>query len=308
MKKGWQYVQTNGTNEKMAPMTLVENVLMSEDGASLKEVMPSNPNLLINGDFQVWQRGLAFSGLSSGQYFADRWKMSCNGTVYADSRLINGRNAVLFDIGTDKTWCGISQSIEDKVNYHSGRTVCVTIYSPNPETILSALIETSGGNNWMENIVRSSDRITGTITIGQFSNKLFTLWIYFDLSKQFPSVYAVKMEEGSIATPLTPRKYAEELAICKRYYEKLGPIHILAPANLGFDQVFPFTVEKRIVPACRPYSMNGAWNKISFWNNSGWSDYDMSQLADVTTYGCRVGAALTTDKHFRFDLIADAEI
>jgi len=32
MKSGWEYVEENGVREKMAPYTLVANVLMSENG------------------------------------------------------------------------------------------------------------------------------------------------------------------------------------------------------------------------------------------------------------------------------------
>ena len=32
----------------------------------------NNENILINGDFQVWQRGTSFPTSASGQYTADR--------------------------------------------------------------------------------------------------------------------------------------------------------------------------------------------------------------------------------------------
>jgi hypothetical protein len=32
-------------------------------------------NILINGGFEVWQRGLTFTNVSSEQYFADRWQV-----------------------------------------------------------------------------------------------------------------------------------------------------------------------------------------------------------------------------------------
>jgi len=278
MKSGWQYVQTNGATEKMAPMTLIDNVKMSEDGVSLKDVMPSNLNMLINGDFQVWQRGEVFSGLGSGQYFADRWRMNCYGVVYADRRLINGRYAVQFDIGTDKTWCGISQRIEDKANYHSGRTVCLTIYSPNPETIQSALIQTSNGNNWIENVVRSADRMTGTISIAPFSDGWLNLWIYFDVSKQYPNLYAVKLEEGSIATPLSPRTCAEELAMCQRYY---------LPVNnwCGVNFIYGWGIIEEIsTPATMRINPRVIYSgdPLQVYDISGWHDVTVSSAAAET--------------------------
>ena len=319
MNNGWQYVQSNGTTEKIAPKTLMDYVYTNEeDGVSLASNMPANPNLLINGEFQVWQRGEDLPGLSGGQYFADRWKMNCYGTVHAARTAIEGRNAVQFDIGTDKVWCGISQSIEDKANYHSGRTVCVTIYSPNPDTIQSAIIETSSGNSLLENAVWSADSITGTITIAPFTSGLMNLWIYFDVSKQFPSIYAVKMEEGRIATPLSPRTYAEELAMCQRYYEtNLGNAY---PQHLGSAIGTPTTgilaaglmwkVKKRAVPAVKIFDTLASTPNTCTRDNTGTMDYTGQSAITygITPDGCLVlslnGASATSIKCY---YAADAE-
>jgi hypothetical protein len=42
-------------------------------GTTAEQVGAINPNLLINGDFQVWQRGTSFSSQDFMQYTADRW-------------------------------------------------------------------------------------------------------------------------------------------------------------------------------------------------------------------------------------------
>jgi len=72
MKNGWQYVQTNGTAEKMAPMTLIENVKMSENGASMMQgVLDAffpvgsikfttanvNPGTFMGGTWVAWGAG-----------------------------------------------------------------------------------------------------------------------------------------------------------------------------------------------------------------------------------------------------------
>ena len=48
-------------------------------GQKADKTQISNPNLLINGDFQVWQRGTSFtSEFVAGIYTADRWRVFGN--------------------------------------------------------------------------------------------------------------------------------------------------------------------------------------------------------------------------------------
>ena len=41
----------------------------------------SNKNAIINGDFNIWQRGTSFSSVVSASYSADRWQYDKNGTM-----------------------------------------------------------------------------------------------------------------------------------------------------------------------------------------------------------------------------------
>lgn len=53
---------------------------MFEDSQKWARGVFSNPNLLINGDFQVWQRGTEFSE-PYNQYCADRWIVQTSALV-----------------------------------------------------------------------------------------------------------------------------------------------------------------------------------------------------------------------------------
>ena len=310
MNTGWQYVNNNGTAVKMSPKTLVDNVMIGENGPTLKDNMPSNPNLLINGDFQVWQRGGALYGIINNQYFSDRWKMDCLGCVNVSRQLINGRFAAQFDIGTDKAWCGIIQPVEDVQNALSGKKVTISIYTSAPACIHAAAVQTSGGMVWFSfnSSLNMPDRVVGHATIPVFTDMRVDVKVYFNVSNQYPNVYAIKLEEGENATPFVSRPYAEELALCKRYYEVMDHNFIKGIANFGIDQAFPFMAEKRISPTTSIYSKNGTVNKISYWNNTGWADMDYSTMEALSPMAVRVGGWRSTDSYYAFIVKADAEI
>lgn len=50
---------------------------------SLADLQP-NRNAIINGDFNIWQRGASFTSVASGTYTADRWVYSKDGTMVHD--------------------------------------------------------------------------------------------------------------------------------------------------------------------------------------------------------------------------------
>jgi len=261
MKSGWQYVNDNGTTVKMAPKTLVENVKMSENGPSLKEVMPSNPNLLINGDFQVWQRGTSFTYASDSiAYTADRWYTIQVGGVSRLSAAKNGR--VMFGL---RTYCSstgstvLAQPFED-VQFFRGQIYTVSFYYDCSSGVTvtvclgGTLLGTVAGSGFatFTGVWGASDAVYAqglTFYGGTHPNTS-----YFDL-------YQVKLEYGTIVTPESPRLYGEELVLCQRYY--LANIFIsglnfldnglywLWPTNL----LFPSTM--RITPTIITVSLNG---------------------------------------------------
>lgn len=143
----------------------------------------SNPNILINGDFRVWQRG-------------DRINTEKNKWIYtADRFRVNGVATI------EKTNKGLY------VSYTSGRVQIQYILDDADYTkLLGKKITVSYCKNDIEYILYSTE-VAGQVIFSMELDRWDTLnW--------------VKAEIGDTATPYQELPYAEELARCQRYYRE----------------------------------------------------------------------------------------
>jgi hypothetical protein len=51
------------------------------DIADYGQYPPVRKNLLINGNFDVWQRGTSFAAITNDDYSSDRWKWGFSGSM-----------------------------------------------------------------------------------------------------------------------------------------------------------------------------------------------------------------------------------
>lgn len=180
----------------------------------------SNPNLLINGDFKVWQRATSFT-VTSEKYTADRWTVLTTNGAYPITveKVDNGLKL------TQSSSAGgyIKYKMEDSdLAKLTGKIVTLS-YS------LNDIIYTNTFTVGPSNVIVAIPK-TGSLT-GNIIN-----W--------------VKLEMGSIATPFVPKPYAEELVLCQRYYESVGgstwyTLGLVQSDNVTFSIIF---TEKRIGP------------------------------------------------------------
>lgn len=208
-------------------------------------------NAIINGGFDVWQRGTSFT-TGSGTYTADRWVYSFNGTgatrTVSQQSFTPGNTISGYEpqyhlryaqsvAGTGGTYNVIGQRIEDARTF-AGQTVTISFWA---KAAASTTITTgfdrnygTGGSSSDDNtnivshsLTTSWQRFTTTVTIASVSgktigaNSLLLFWIGMPTNATFTiDIWGVQVEKGSIATPFEQRPIAVELALCQRYFER----------------------------------------------------------------------------------------
>ena len=164
----------------------------------------SNPNLLINGGFAVWQRGESFTvprtGNSAGQYTADRWRVWAN----TDSA---GGNIVVTKVDgglhVEASGAGIAtyRFEEADAKKLTGKTVTLS---------------------------RSVDGVVSSETQSFPANGAFNVPLPVSGTLNW-----VKLELGGEATPYVPKGYGEELTACMRYYQVTGSVFCAGYITVG---------------------------------------------------------------------------
>ena len=153
-----------------------------------------NPNLLINGDFQVWQRGTVFKNIRNNNYCADRWRVYRRSDVdIVNVEKVDDGLKITCDTGEITGEFNVYQSV-DKNEY---------AWLIGKKTIVTQSIN---------GIVKKYERIQRVEGNSSYINIVSVNGL-----KANDVINYVKVELGEIATPLVPRPYAEELMLCQRY-------------------------------------------------------------------------------------------
>lgn len=187
------------------------------DGFHANEIA-SNPNLLINPDFAINQRGS--TSYSSAGYSVDGWKFYTNGS--GNSGSYDAKTHVLSGsvLDTNGYYANMQQYIEEPARF-AGKVM--TLSASMSELNKPALIQ----------VWRTEGRTLTGVAATSYNlepDKVLTFTMPSDLTET-SKICAVlqtrgsvklnwaKLELGSIATPFIPPDPATELAKCQRYYQ-----------------------------------------------------------------------------------------
>jgi hypothetical protein len=202
-------------------------------------------NIIINGDMKVYQRAQSVTGFTSAYtyYTADRMRFSSQGgtigtwnqEVQTDQNIGDYSN-----VNVLKTTCTTAGSVDEKgVNYRVeptdikhmiGKTCTLSFYAKADATVVQEREVTgisSGSVAFTSDLgditlTTSWTRYTATFTMANCTDYLDILLRVKGNVETSSYITLIQLELGSQATPFEFRSYGEELALCERYYQKVG--------------------------------------------------------------------------------------
>jgi hypothetical protein len=258
--------------------------------ATIVNLKSGRKNLLINGGFDVWQRGTSFSSPATTKYTADRWKVM--GTVTTVSKVTNGLSI------TATSSDSFMQDIE-AMNVKAGNYI-FSFTADDYSKITNIGCYSMGGGTHYGYATKLSDGVY-SINLAEINRAGSSIRFEFYLAVGTVVLSQVQLELGSVATDFEHRSFGEELALCQRYYEKSFP-YATAPANGSNTTSFStnagkfitahsnnsdkrddykFRVEKRSSPTMGIYGNSaGRWYSYS----TGWHQNNHYVAADSTGF------------------------
>lgn len=228
-------------------------------------------NRIINGNYDVWQRGTSFSLSASTAYTADRWEFGGTGTVTRQAFSVGQTDVpgeptyfAEWNITSNSQNYECLQKIEDVRNFAGGK-LTVSFYAKRssgttnlaPRVVQhfgtggspSGVVATSLGSapalttSWQKFVYTIDVPSIAGKTIGTGNND--SIWISLQISNTATGTIQlaqVQAEPGTVATPFERRSYGQELALCQRYYEKNYEINTVPGTIFGSDQKSWFTL------------------------------------------------------------------
>lgn len=276
-----------------------------------------SPNFLINGAFDIWQRGT--SSTTNGVYIADRWLHSRSAGTHTVSRSTDVPDATLpYSLSfasTSGTAPYITQRIE-AVNAIPliGQTVTLSVWAKSTVGTGSLLWQTGYPTTTVDTFsattVDQSGTFEATMTVGTWTRYSATFTVsanavrgYFVLfyrnvtTTSTTTLYAgAQLEIGTAATSFRRNapSIQAELAACQRYYQQSGLtvnayndnvmlFHERFSGSGSYWGVIPVRTDMRVQPTVVFYSFAGTVNRISSGaGGAGDITYTVSTQAGTT--------------------------
>jgi hypothetical protein len=228
----------------------------------------SNRNVVINGDFKIWQRGTSYTVAPGNYGAADRYIYWHNGSTNGTNTVsrqtftpgdapVAGYESEFFQrittttLGTGQTVIDTWQKVEN-VRTLAGQAVTVSFWAKTSGTftVRSILGQNfgSGGSSSVDTNSTSATatsgswtRYTGTVTLPSVSGKTIGSNSYVNMIIRFSSptagatfdIWGVQLEAGAVATPFEFEDIGTTLAKCQRYYYRLQPNAVSKSLSFG---------------------------------------------------------------------------
>jgi len=237
-------------------------------------------NKIINGNFDIWQRGTSFT---TAGYSADRWLTSADtnsGWTVSRQAFSAGQTEVpgeptyfmRFAISASNLAGPVFQQKIEDVRTFAGKTVTASFYAK----VSSGSTFTPGYFRMTQNF-GSSGSADAYVVANETVTPLTSSWVKYTYTFNVPSISGktigagnyvtfmfripdsttttvdfaqVQVEEGNTATAFEQRPIGVELALCQRYYEQCGNYWWCSGETTNYNIVVAgyFAVPKRATP------------------------------------------------------------
>jgi hypothetical protein len=271
----------------------------------IPEPVLSFRNKIINGNFDIWQRGTSFTlSNSTNTYSTDRWRFLGNaftGTLTREN-FSPGQTEVPNNPDYFAKWTvttnpagnmAFGQYIEN-VRTLAGKTATLSLYLKSSSTISADNLEIR-----CRQVTGGTGDTNNAINIGEITTawKKFTFQLnipsltgaglgtpnasYLALEILSPSAHTsafdlsiaqVQLEEGTVATTFEQQPFSVELAMCQRYYQQ-GPLTafptVIGSSSTYFATNFRFATPMRVTPSLTFFApSSGNIGKIEQWGGT----------------------------------------
>lgn len=317
--------------------TLKVNAIQDTGGHTLL----GRKNLIINGGFDVWQRGTSFSISGSVPYTADRWKIG-GGTSTTVSRQTfavgqtdvpnNPTYYCRWDMTNNSQYYEFTQKIEN-VSTASGQSLTISYWAKRNSGSLNPQLQIvqdfgSGGSSTVvtavatPSLTSSWTKYTYTVSVPSISGKtlgtghcLYVRWQSLTTDTGQIDIANVQAEVGSVATPFEHRSFGEELVLCQRYYETSDGVIQTTAGSTGFGtntyyNGITYAVTKRANATVTFKKNDGTASQCQMW--IGATEYTgtnpVVELNNTNGFGGRFSSSVTDAGLLRFQWFADAEL
>lgn len=290
----------------------------------------ASKNKVINGDFNIWQRGTTQSVIDAAAVYgsADRWLFGRNGTTSTGTNTVSRETFTVGQtdvpnnptyycrwttttLATSQTRIDVNQYIEN-VSTFAGQTATLSFYIKSSGTFgISTFIEQnfgSGGSTTVTtttgtgNTSTSWQRFTTTIAVPSISGKTVGASNFLRILIRVNSPTAgatfdfsnVQIEYGSKATPFQTASGGSpqsELAMCQRYF--YDPLANNADANRSVTPVFMDTVTAFFASLPLPVTMRTTPSLTATAASFNLGYPSSVALSSITTTGANTNTMLS---------------
>jgi hypothetical protein len=269
-------------------------------------------NKIINGNFDIWQRGTSFNITAANTFTADRWFINYDGSGATRTTSRQAFTLGQTDVPDEPTYfLRANQSVAgsggnyntlhqriESVRTLAGKTITVSFYakadtSRNITFNINQFFGSGGSpsstvfiqsptfsltTNWNKyQYTLSIPSIAGK-TIGTYGDDFLEISINFPINTTFTiDIAQVQVEKGTIATPFELRPIGLELQLCMRYYQI---VHFTLYAYVANLQRFAGAIQD--IPIF-PMRIAPLYNILSS-NSSNWTGGTPIAQANATYY------------------------